>query len=181
MGRRAAQKWVAMLPSAEELRKEARQLLRETEGFIDPNVKQVLAARAFELAQRAERIDVLAADPERLKGEIARCRSMLMESGFSPAQRRIVRDALADAESLMTDRKLPSPARAALVTSCLLSGASSDIRAVADKLRRERARLADSAFHSPYQGSQSNRPQIAIKAARVCSTVGRAVVNFAVG
>ena len=91
--------------SAEDLRKGARQLLREAEGFIDPKVKQELASRAFELAQRAERIDVLMADPGRLKAEIARCRSMLMETGLSPAQRRIVRDVLADAESLMVARE----------------------------------------------------------------------------
>ena len=87
--------------SAEDLRKGARQLLREAEGFIDPKIKRELASRAFELAQRAERIDVLVADPGRLKAEIARCRSMLMETGLSPAQRRITREALADAEAFL--------------------------------------------------------------------------------
>lgn len=95
-----------MRSSAEELRKRARQLLREAAGFIDPNVKQVLASRAFELAQRAERIDVLTADPGRLKAEIARCHSMLMETGLSPAQHRITREALADAEAMVAGLSL---------------------------------------------------------------------------
>ena len=92
------------MPSAEDLRKEVRRLLREAEGFIDPNVKQELASRAFELAQRAERIDVLVADPGRLEAEVARHRSRLRDAGLSPACRRILREALADAESLMVAR-----------------------------------------------------------------------------
>src|SRR5260221_8418695 len=94
------------MPSAEDLRKEVYRLLWEAEGFLDPRVKKELTSRAFELAQRAERIDVLVADPERLKAEIARCRSMLMAASLSPAHRRIAREALADAEGILAD--LPS-------------------------------------------------------------------------
>ena len=90
-----------MSPSPKQLSAEARQLLSRAEGFIDPKVKEELAARAFELAQQAARIDVLMADPGRLKAEITRCRSILTETGRNPAQRRIVREALLDAESLM--------------------------------------------------------------------------------
>jgi hypothetical protein len=94
------------MPAAEDLRKEVHRLLREAEGFIDPKAKQELGSRAFELAQRAERIDVLVADPGRLKAEIARCRSMLMDASLTPAHRRIVREALADAEGILAG--LPS-------------------------------------------------------------------------
>ena len=105
IGRDAGQKCPAM-PSAENLRAEVRRLLREAQGFIDPKLKQELASHAFELAQRAERIDVLVADPGRLEGEIARYHSRLRDASLSPAQRRIVRDALADAEPLLA-RLLP--------------------------------------------------------------------------
>ena len=88
-------------PSSGELRKEVRRLLRDAQGFIDPEIKQELASRAFELAQRAERIDLLAANPERLEPEIKRCRSMLMEKALNPDERRIVREALADAEAIL--------------------------------------------------------------------------------
>lgn len=93
-------------PSSGELRKEARRLLREAEGFIDLEIKQELASRAFELAQRAERIDVLVADPGRLEPEIGRCRSVLMEKTLSPDERRVVKEALADAETILSSLRL---------------------------------------------------------------------------
>ena len=99
------------MPSAEDLREEVRRLLREAEGFIDIKVKLELASRAFELAQRAERIDVLAADRGRLEAEIARCRSRLRDASLSPVHQRLVREALADAESLMLAREAFSSAR----------------------------------------------------------------------
>jgi hypothetical protein len=89
-----------MLPFGEQLRSEARQLMREAAGFVDPDAKRELAVRAFELVQRAERIDVLLAHPERLDEEIARYRSILMERGLKPAERRITSEALGDAEAI---------------------------------------------------------------------------------
>ena len=110
------------MPSAEDLRQELRRLLREAEGFIHPKVKQELASRAFELAQRAERIDVLAAAPGRLKAEIARYRSLLVDASLSPARRRMLREALADAESLMAAREASfRPGGPRLATGWLLS------------------------------------------------------------
>jgi len=110
------------MPSAGDLREESRRLLRAAEGFIDPKIKQELVSRAFELAQRAERIDILVADPERLKAEIARCRSRVRDASLSPAHRRIVREALADAESLMVAREASLRSRGPhLATSWLLS------------------------------------------------------------
>ena len=89
------------MPSAADLRKESRRLLGAIEGFIDPKLRQELASRAFELAHRAERIDALVvAHPERLKAEVARCRSKLLEPDLNLAQRRIVSEALADAEAI---------------------------------------------------------------------------------
>ena len=108
------------MPSAEDLRKEVRRLLREAEGFIDPSVKQELASRAFELAQRAERIDVLVADPGRLDAEIAKYRSRLRDASLSPVCRGILIEALADAESLMVARGIPS-ARAGRASRLLAS------------------------------------------------------------
>jgi hypothetical protein len=91
----------AMSPAAEQLRSKARELMREAAGFVDPDVKRELAERAFELAQRAERIDVLLADPERVYEDIARYRSILMQRSLRPDERRIFREALADAEAIL--------------------------------------------------------------------------------
>ena len=100
------------VPSSGELREEVRRLLRDAQGFIDPEMKQELASRAFELAQRAERIDLLVADPGRLEPEIGRCRSMLREKALSPDERRIVREALADAEGILRGLRFRSICKA---------------------------------------------------------------------
>ena len=52
------------MDTAEDLRREVWRLLRETRGFVDPDVKRELAERAFMLAQRAEIIEQAARLPQ---------------------------------------------------------------------------------------------------------------------
>jgi len=91
--------------SAAELRAEARRLREAVNTLTDPAAKQELAARALELAQRAEALD-LQETPEILRMNIARYRSMLKAGLADEEQKRIVEEMLADAERMLATAKV---------------------------------------------------------------------------
>jgi anti-sigma28 factor (negative regulator of flagellin synthesis) len=88
------------MTSVEELRAEARRLREASEKISDPQTKRELASRAFELAQRAEALANGVSDPEILRANIERYRSLLASGTLSIHQQRIVREMLDDAETL---------------------------------------------------------------------------------
>ncbi len=88
----------------EELRAEARRLREAVERISDPALKKDLAARAVELAQRAEAIENEQEDPEILRANVARYRSMLAAGIADDNQRRIVEQMLRDAEAMLSGR-----------------------------------------------------------------------------
>jgi len=90
------------MKSAEELRAEARGLRESVNNLSDPQLKRELAARAFELAERAEAIENSMEDPEILRLNIARYRSMLNVGINDASQQKIVEEMLADAEAILT-------------------------------------------------------------------------------
>ena len=93
------------MKSVEELRLEARQL-RETVGKIsDAALKKELAARALELAERAEAIERGQEDREIVRANIARYRAMLAAGIADENQKRIVEEMLRDAEEILASRR----------------------------------------------------------------------------
>jgi hypothetical protein len=97
------------MASVEELRAEARRLREASDKISDPQVKRELAARAFELAQRAEALANGMADPEILRANIERYRSLLASGTISSDQRQIIREMLDDAETLQADPPKKTP------------------------------------------------------------------------
>jgi hypothetical protein len=89
---------VVMSPSA--LRSEARRLRERAKTATDPDVKQKLAARAFDLAQRAEAIAMWQENPKILYHSIERYRAMLAAGIADAGQRRIIEQILRDADQL---------------------------------------------------------------------------------
>jgi hypothetical protein len=90
------------MQTAEELRAEARRLLEAANNISDPQLKKGLAARALALSERAEAIERSLEDPEIVRANIARYRSMLA-GGLDDDQRRIVEQMIADAEALLAN------------------------------------------------------------------------------
>ena len=94
------------MKSAEELRVEARRLRETAQTLTDPATKQKLAARALELAQRAETLE-LQETPEILRANIARYRRMLSAGLADDIQKGVVEELLADAEATLATVKGP--------------------------------------------------------------------------
>ncbi len=92
------------------LRAEARRLREAAASVSDPKTKQELSARALELAQRAEAMADGMGDPEILRMNIDRYRSLLKSGTLGSDQRRIIHEMLDDAETLLADlRKKARP------------------------------------------------------------------------
>jgi hypothetical protein len=89
---------VVMSPFA--LRSEARRLRERAQTAADPDVKQKLAARALDLAQRAEAIARWQGNPKILRHSIERYRARLAAGIADAGQRRIIEQILRDAEQL---------------------------------------------------------------------------------
>jgi hypothetical protein len=97
------------MASIEELRAEAHRLMEATDNISDPQMKRELASRALELSQRAEALEREMGDPEILRLNIDRYRSLLNSGNLSSDQRRIVEDMLDDAETLMDNLRKKAP------------------------------------------------------------------------
>jgi hypothetical protein len=95
--------------SVEELRAEARRLREAAENISDPQIKRPLASRAFELAQRAKELANGMEDPEILRANIERYRSLLASGTISSDQRQIIREMLDDAEKIQADVPKKTP------------------------------------------------------------------------
>jgi hypothetical protein len=67
--------------------------------IADPQLRKELAARALELSERAEAIANSAEDPEIIRANIARYRTMLSAGISDASQKKIVEEMLADAET----------------------------------------------------------------------------------
>lgn len=91
------------MESVQELRAEARRLMQAVDRVSDTRTKIELAARAVELAQRAEALEKAIADPWILRANIDRYRSLLASRTLSDDEKRIVEEVLADAERLLGD------------------------------------------------------------------------------
>jgi hypothetical protein len=89
------------MSSAEELRAEACRLRETINTINDPALKQELAARAFELAERAEAMARLPENPEIIGANIERYRKMLAAGMDDPTQKRVVEEMLCDAEQML--------------------------------------------------------------------------------
>ncbi len=89
------------MKSAEDLRVEARRLRESVKNYSDPQLQQELASRALELSERAEAIENSMEDPEILRANISRYRSLLKAGVNEVAQRKIVEEMLADAEAIL--------------------------------------------------------------------------------
>jgi len=87
--------------SVVELRAEARRLRETIENVADPALKQELAARAPDLAIRAEEIARSHEAPEILRMNISRYRSMLAAGTDDDQRKRIVQEMLRDAEEML--------------------------------------------------------------------------------
>lgn len=87
--------------SAEELRAEARRLRETIDNISDSALKQELAARALELAERAEAIARSGEDPEIIRANIDRYRNRLAACIDDTTQKRIVEEMLRDAEEML--------------------------------------------------------------------------------
>jgi len=92
------------MSSATELRTEARRLREAIKNLSDPAMKQELAARALELAQRAESLE-LQETPEILRMNIARYQRMLSAGLADQSAKRIVEEMLADAKAKLAIMK----------------------------------------------------------------------------
>jgi hypothetical protein len=97
------------MTSVEELRAEARHLREAAENISDPQTKRELASRALELAERAEALANGMGDPEILRANIERYRSLLASGTISSDQRRIIREMLDDAETLEAHLEKKTP------------------------------------------------------------------------
>ncbi len=93
------------MKSVVELRLEARRLQETVDKVSDPALKRKLAARALDLAERAEAIERAQEDPEIIRANIARYRSMLAAGVEDENQRRIVAEMLSDAEEMLASRR----------------------------------------------------------------------------
>ena len=99
-----------MKPSVEELRTEARRLRETIRNISDPELKRELSERAFQLSERAEAIELSVENPDILRANIRRFRSLLEKGIDDAAQKRIVEEMLADAEAMLASlRKEPPP------------------------------------------------------------------------
>lgn len=96
------------MPSAEELRTESRRLREAAAGISDLQLKQELAERALELAQRAEAV-ARSEDPEIIRANIKRYQAMIAVGIADETQRHIVEEMLADAERLLGNSKKQAP------------------------------------------------------------------------
>jgi len=96
----AGQHGCQAMESAEELRAEARLLIKTVNNISDNQLKKELAARAVELSMRAEAIANSMEDPEDLRLNIARFRARLAAGISDSAQKQIVEEMLADAEAI---------------------------------------------------------------------------------
>jgi hypothetical protein len=97
------------MTSPEELRAEARRLMETVNNISDPQTKQELAARAFELSERAEAIANSIEDPDIIRMNITRFRAMLAAGISGTAQKKIVEEMLADAEALLANLPKKGP------------------------------------------------------------------------
>ncbi len=93
------------MKSVEELRLEARRLRETVDKISDPALKRELAERALELAERAEAIERAQEDPEIVRANIVRYRSMLAAGIADGNQKRIVEEMLRDAEEIIANRR----------------------------------------------------------------------------
>lgn len=93
------------MKSVEELRLEARRLRETVDKISDPALKRELAERALELAERAEAIERAQEDPEIVRANIVRYRSMLAAGIADENQKRIVEEMLRDAEEILANRR----------------------------------------------------------------------------
>jgi hypothetical protein len=92
--------------SAEGLRAQARRLQEAIKNTSDLALKQQFAAQAFELAMRAEMIARSSEDPDFLRTNIARYRSMLsVDDAKTLAEQRLIEAALSDANELLPATK----------------------------------------------------------------------------
>jgi len=97
------------MPLVEELRAEARRLSEATKNISDQRTREELAARAFELAQRAEALEKGIADPWILQANIERYRSLLASGTLNDDEARVVAELLADAERLLGNSENQAP------------------------------------------------------------------------
>ncbi len=96
--------------SVDELRAEARRLRETVDTVSDPALKREFASRALELSERAEAIERSIEDPSILRANIARYRAMLAGNpGLDDAQKPIVQQMLADAETLLDNLLKKTP------------------------------------------------------------------------
>ncbi len=91
------------MATVEELRAEARRLRETVDNLSDPELKKQFAARALELSERAEAIERSQEDPQIVRSNVERYRSMLAAGIADPDQKRIVEDMLADAEAVLAN------------------------------------------------------------------------------
>jgi phage-related minor tail protein len=106
---KAGQRGRRAMKSAEELRAESRRLREAVKTLSDPQLKKELAARALDLAHRAEAIANSMKNPEIIMINIARYRSMLAAGISSESHKKIIEEMLADAETLLTTLSKKSP------------------------------------------------------------------------
>ena len=105
-----------------EMRKDARRLMQMARLETDPRRKQDLAARAFELAQRAEIITNLKKYPELLRPRINGYNSMLERADIGDEQKRAFLKVIADAEALLFESAEQAHADPGRVEPCLSAG-----------------------------------------------------------
>ena len=105
-----------------EMRKEAGRLMQTARLATDPRRKQDLAARAFELAQRAEIITNLKKYPELLRPRINGYNSMLERADIGDEQKRVFLKVIADAEALLFELSEQAHAVSSRVEPCLSPG-----------------------------------------------------------
>lgn len=92
----------------EQLRSDARRLMQAARDHIEPEKKQELAARAFELAQQAEIIANLNTDQQHRAVLVARYRSMLRHEELSEDAKRLLGEVLADAGVVLAEAPMTS-------------------------------------------------------------------------
>ena len=100
---KADQRGRRAMKSAEGLRAESRRLREAGRTLSDPQLKKELAARALDLAHRAEAIANSMENPKIIMMNIARYRSMLAAGISSESHKQLVEEMLADAETLLTN------------------------------------------------------------------------------
>jgi hypothetical protein len=106
---KAGQRGRRAMKSAEELRAESRRLRETVKTLSDSQLKKELAARALDLAHRAEAIANSMENPKIIMMNIARYQSMLAAGVSSESHRQIVEEMLADAETLLTNLSKKAP------------------------------------------------------------------------